>query len=84
MVMVVIGAILVHILQFIIFRYWDIIKLQNAFDKKWQISVDDFENKEIEFETSRGKVMTNMSKYQNGLVKIYWDLNGMKQNDPIF
>ena len=83
MVLVVILACLIPTLPFFIVKTWERLNLHHAYNKIWQRSVDQFINKEIEIKTSQGNFKTKMSEYQNGLVKIYWDLNDMKQDDNI-
>ena len=41
------------------------------------------ETKEISIKTSKGDFQTKVSEYENGRVKIYWELNDMSQDNPI-
>ena len=70
----VLVVILAFILNFVLVKYWS--------RPNHQFVPSAVDNKEISIQTSQGAFQVNVSEYENGKIKIYWNLNGMQQDDP--
>ena len=72
---IILMAILALVTNFVLYKYWT--RPNHQFVKT------EVETKEISFKTSKGDFQTKVSEYENGRVKIYWELNDMSQDNPI-